>query len=392
MKEYLFQQVEQQEQELVKLSDQICDHPESGLKEHQASRWLCEYLEQNGFSVQKGAGGFETAFRAEYIIGNGNGSNIGLLCEYDALEGVGHGCGHHMQGPGIAGAAVALSRVLDSERPCRIIVYGTPAEETLGAKIPMMKNGCFKELDIALMTHASGSGSSVDNKTLAVSQYDVVFTGRGAHAAISPEKGRSALDAMLLSFQGMEFLREHVPDDIRMHYCIPEAVIPVNVVHDRAVGSYVLRGYSREVLNDVIARFFKIIEGASLMTETTFDIRKGIEFDNGIAVDALMETLMENARLVQAPDIRLPREKAGSTDFGTISHYIPGACMRIACGCEGVRGHSKELAALGKSEDFHKAIIYAAKILAATAWDYLDDKGLQEKIKKEFEAKRRMYE
>ena len=388
MKEKLFCQIQQLSQEMTELADRICDHPEPGLSEFQASGWICQYLERYGFKTEKGAGGFETAFRAEYTIGDGNGPGIGLLCEYDALEGIGHGCGHHIQGPGIAGAAVALSRTLDGRLPCRIIVYGTPAEETLGAKIPMMKNGCFRDLDLALMIHASGSGSSVDNKTLAMSQFDVVFTGIGAHAAISPEKGRSALDAMLLSFHGMEILREHVPDDIRMHYCIPEAVRPVNVVHDRAVGSYALRGYSREVLNGVIGRFYKIIEGAALMTETEFDIQKVNEFDNGIAVPSLQDLLMKNAYLIQAPDIRPPREKAGSTDFGSVSHYIPGACMRIACGCEGIRGHSKELAALGKLEDFHKGMTDAAKILAASVWDYLNDKELQEKIKFEFEEKK----
>lgn len=388
MKEKLLIQIEQQKEKLIELADRICDTPEIGLQEYQACGWLCDYLEAYGFTVVKGVGGFETAFRAEYIAGDGNGPKIGLLCEYDALEEIGHGCGHHIQGPGIVGAAVALSKVFDEQRPCRIIVYGTPAEETIGAKIPMLKNGCFKELDIALMMHASGSGTSVDNKTLAMSQFDVVYTGIGAHAAISPEKGRSAMDAMLLSFQGVEFMREHVPDDTRIHYCIPEAVRPVNVIHSRAVGSYALRGYSRKILDGVIGRFQKIVQGASLMTETEYEITLKNEFDNGIPVDCLRETMMNNAKLVGAPDITLPREKAGSTDFGTVSHCIPGACIRVASGCQGVRGHSRELASLGKTVAFHEAVILGAKILAATSCDILCESMLLKEIRDEFDLKK----
>ena len=126
------------------------------------------------------------------------------------------------------------------------------------------------------------------------------------------------------------------------------------------------------------------------MTETTYEIIKGTEFDNGIRVETLTDVIMKNARLVHAPDIRRPREKVGSTDFGTVTHCIPGACIRVACGCEGVRGHSRELAAMGKTEEFHSALIYAAKILAATAWDFLADEEIRRQIKEEFEEKKNL--
>lgn len=386
MKAQLFSQIDNEKSELWQMSDAICDNPEIGLHEYKASELLKNYLQRNGFAVTSGVGGFETAFRAEYTVGSG-GPNVGLLCEYDALEGIGHGCGHHMQGPAVVGAAAALKKVLsDGKAPCSIIVYGTPAEETLGAKTPMMQAGCFKELDLALMTHGS-NGTSVDNKTMAASHFNVEFYGKSSHAAISPEKGRSALDAMLLSFNGIEFLREHVLDDVRMHYCIPEAIKPVNAVHDHARGEYALRSYSREVLDGVIERFFNIIKGAALMTGTTYKIIPGMRADNGLAVDALRDLLMDNARLVDAPNICAPRTKTGSTDFGTVTHYIPGACIRVDCGCAHVAGHSKELAAMGKSEQFHEAIVYSAKIIAATVWDYVTNSELRTKIADEFKAK-----
>ena len=387
LKRELLDRIEQQKDRLFALSDQICDHPELGLQEYQASGWLEQYLREAGYFVESGVGGFETAFRAEYRIGNGSGPKIGLLCEYDALEGVGHGCGHHMQGPSIVGAAKALAETLTADTPCVLVVYGTPAEETLGAKIPMYKNGCFRELDLALMTHASGSGTSVDNRTLAMSQYDVTFHGKKAHAAISPDAGRSAMDAMLLSFSGLEFLREHIPDDIRIHYCIPEAIRPVNIVHDRAVASYALRGYDRNILNRVIDRFKKVVKGASIMTETTYDMELKNAFDNGIAVDVLKDGLMETAAQLGAPNIQPSRKKTGSTDFGTLSHYVPGACIRVDCDCRGVAGHSQELAALGKSAGFHNGILYAARILAVFVCSYVHHPELQKQIREEFAAK-----
>lgn len=388
MKQRLFDCVDAQRKTLLEISDQICDNPELGQQEHLVCGWLAGYLRDRGFEVETNVGGFPTAFRAEYGISPEEKSApvIGLLCEYDALEGIGHGCGHHMQGPAIVGAAVALKNCLDASTPCRIVVYGTPAEETLGAKVNMLQNGCFRELDIALMTHASGNGTSVDNKTLAMSQFDVVFHGLSSHAAVAPERGRSAMDAMLLSFQGIEFLREHIPDHIRIHYCIPEAIRPVNAVPARAVGSYALRGFRRSELDEVIGRFEKIIEGAALMTDTTYEFLPGSRFDNAIGIDTLRDVLIQNAELVQAPKICGPREKTGSTDFGTVLHRIPGACIRIDCGCPEARGHSKELAALGKSENFHRAVLYAAKILAATAWDYISDRELRSAIKREFES------
>ena len=143
---------------------------------------------------------------------------IGILCEYDALEGLGHGCGHHMQGPSCLGAAVALKECA-GEEPFTLVVYGTPAEETLGSKCDMIKNGCFHELDAAFMMHGSPT-TCTDVKCLADQSFRVTFHGKRAHAALAPEQGRSAFDALLVAFNGIEFLREHVPDDVRMHYTV----------------------------------------------------------------------------------------------------------------------------------------------------------------------------
>ena len=210
-KKDLFAAVDKQKNDLLRMGDYICDNPEIGLKEYKASALLSEYLRQNGYETQLGVGGLDTAFRAEWKNGGG-GPSIGLLCEYDALDGIGHGCGHHLQGPAIVGAAVALKNNLPRSMPCRIVVYGTPAEETEGGKIIMLENGCFKDIDLAMMTHASSGGTGVDLRTMALSTFSVEYKGQSSHAAIRPECGRSALDALILAFNAIEFMREHVAD------------------------------------------------------------------------------------------------------------------------------------------------------------------------------------
>ena len=217
MKDAIFKSVEAQRQALTSMADDIFDHPELGFQEFHAEKVITDYLAEAGFAVEHGVGGVETAFRAEFNNGQG-GPKIGLLCEYDALEGIGHACGHHMQGPAIIGAAKALKDCA-GDTPYSVIVYGTPAEETAHGKLRMLENGCFKDIDVALMMHGSPT-TTVDVKSLAMSSFTVTFHGKKAHAALKPEDGRSALDALLVAFQGVEFLREHVPEDTRMHYTL----------------------------------------------------------------------------------------------------------------------------------------------------------------------------
>ena len=235
MKEHLFQAVEAQRTTLTAMADSIFDDPELGFQEFHAQKKLTDYLTQSGFQVETGTGGVETAFRAEFRNGQG-GPRIGLLCEYDALEGLGHACGHHMQGPAIVGAAKALKDCA-GDRPFSVVVYGTPAEETAHGKLRMLEKGCFQDIDVALMMHGSPT-TTVDVKSMAMSKFTVTFHGKKSHAALKPEAGRSALDALLLAFQAVEFLREHVPEDTRMHYTIAQAPGPVNVVPDTAVGVF----------------------------------------------------------------------------------------------------------------------------------------------------------
>ncbi len=385
MKDQLFQAVEAQRQTLVALADHIFDHPETGFQEYDAQKNLTGFLTDSGFAVELGTGGVETAFRAVFRNGEG-GPRIGLLCEYDALEGIGHACGHHLQGPAIVGAARALQVCAGSE-PFSVVVYGTPAEETAHGKLRMLEQGCFRDIDVALMMHGSPT-TTVDVKSMAMSSFTVTFHGRKAHAALKPEDGRSALDALLVAFQGVEFLREHVPEDTRMHYTITQSPGPANVVPDTAIGKFALRSYSRLALDGVVQRFRKIIEGAALIADVTYEIQEGDRLANRIPVLRLNRLLMDNAQLVHAPRLSPPREKTGSSDFSNIMHEMPGSCIRVAMVPPGTSSHSAEFLQAGKGEEAHEAVMIAAKVLAGTSWDLIHRPALLEEIQAEFAANR----
>lgn len=366
------------------MSDKIFDLAEISGEEYKTSEMLCKYLEKEGFAVERGTG-LETAFRASYKNGEG-GPVLGILVEYDALEKIGHACGHHLQGPTGIGAAVAVKECI-KDYPYELVIYGTPAEETLGGKIVMLDKGYMKELDLAFMSHGSPS-TSVDEKCMALENFVVTFHGVKSHAAISPEEGRSALDAALLSFHAIEMLREHVKDDTRMHYTIRNAGGPPNVVPDITVAEYTLRSYSTKYLNEVVERFYNILKGAALMTDTTYEIQRDLPFKSKIVCHKVNNLLMANAEYEHAPAIAPPRKKTGSTDFGNVLYEVPGSCIRIAFTDEDAQPHSESYLKAGKSEAAHDAIGYAARIIADSICDVLVDPELLKQIKEEFKTAR----
>ena len=383
LKEVMFRDIDRIRNEMTAMADDIFDHPEIGLEEFHAQKVLTDWLEKEGFVVERGVAGVETAFKAVYRHGEG-GPNIGLLCEYDALPGIGHACGHHMQGPSILAAAKALKDA-EIREPYVITVYGTPAEESVSGKIRMIQNGCtFEELDVALMMHG-GPATQVDVKSLANSKYKVIFHGVSAHAAIKPEKGRSALDALILAFQGIEFLREHVNSDVKIHYTVVNCGgTPANVVPAYAEASVYVRSYNRAYLDTVCRRFEKVLKGAAMMTETEVEIIEEKKVDNKIPVLTLNDLVMKQAEEIHAPQIAPAREKTGSTDFGNVMRRVPGTCARIAFVAPGAAAHSQEYIEAGKTEAAHDAVIYGAKILAGTALELIEDPELLKQAKEEF--------
>ena len=391
IKDDLFAYIDSISDRLTAMSDAIFDRPETAFEETFAAGLLTDFLAERGFDVQLGLGSLGTAFRASFEIGEG-GPVIGLLCEYDALVGMGHGCAHQMQGPAILGAADALRACAERAGgpASRIVVYGTPGEEGGGGKVTMLREGFLRDIDVALMMHG-GPATQTDVKSMALQSFEVEFHGRSTHAALKPEEGRSALDALLLAIQGLEFMREHVRDDTRMHYTIKDAGGPANVVPARAVGSFVLRSYSSVYLDELCVRFADIAKGAALMTGTTGEVRSVQRLESKVPVPLLNEILMRNADLVDAPNRKPAREKTGSTDFGNVMYVLPGAVIRLAFVPDGTSSHSQEFLDAGKSEAGHAAVIYAAKILAGASFDLIENPGLVNEAKREFdEAKKKL--
>lgn len=381
MKKELDAYIEQYRQELWSMGDRIFDWSEVGFQEVNSSALLEDYLEHSGFLVERGVAGLPTAFKATYRNGSG-GPNIGLLCEYDALKSMGHGCGHHLQGPAIVGAAKAVKDLLDT-KPYSLTVFGTPGEETTGGKVPMTQQGCFDELDVAIMVHA-GSATQTDVKSMALTSADVVFHGKTAHAAITPELGRSALDGLLLTFNGVEFLREHLREDTRIHYTMSAATGPVNAVPAEAAAQFDLRSYNSLYLDEVIRRFENVVKGAALMTDTTYEISYQNRFESKVPCYGLNRLLMENAERVDAPNRKPDREKTGSTDFGNVVFKIPGACVRVAFVEDGTPSHSQGFLDHGKTQEGHDMITYAAKIVAMTCLDLIENPAFVQEIKEDF--------
>ncbi len=382
MKKRIAETIDRMGSELVEMSDYIFDNPEVGNSEYKASELLCAALEKNGFAVERSIGGLETAFRATYENGTG-GASIGLLVEYDALAKQGHACGHHMQGPTGYGAAVAIKQLL-RDKPYKIVVYGTPAEETTSGKLAMLANGCFRDIDVAIMTHAN-PGTAVDVKSMAAIKYTVTFRGKAAHAAMRPEQGRSALDGLLLAFQGVEFLREHVPEDTRMHYTVLDAGGPANSVPAQAVGSFYVRSYNTIKLQGVAERFEKVLQGAAMMSETTVEIHRDKELKGKIPCYVLNDLAMANAKEFGMSNLQPPREKTGSTDFGAVMFEIPGTCLRVDFVPIGTSSHSQEYLEAGKGAIAARAVCDGAKAVAGMCFDIITQEGLLESIRSDFE-------
>ncbi len=379
--EKLTSRIDGMREEISRMCDEIFTHPEIGRQEFFAQKLLCDFLISHGFAVEQGVGGIPTSFRTVWEQGSG-GPSVGLLCEYDALKGFGHGCGHHMQGPAILAAAVAVKE-LWGDAPLKLVVYGTPDEELGEGKVTMIQNGCFEDIDFALMTHVAPD-TTVDIKSLAMNTTRVRFHGKAAHAAIKPEDGRSAVDALMLAIHGFELLREHVRSDVRLHYVIDKAGETANVVPDFAEARFVVRSYSGEYVDRVWKRMEKIMQGAALMTETTAEVEILSGCQDKIPVMCLNETMMGYAKELNAPQIIPYREQTGSTDFGNVLHRIPGAQIRVAFVPRGTSSHSQAYLDAGMSQALYDAAVLAAKILALTTWDLGADAALRENIQRQF--------
>lgn len=373
--------------ELTHLSDTIFDNPELGDQEYESMKLLTDYLTKHQFKVEKGIVNRDTAFKATYSSGK-PGPSIAYLAEYDALPGVGHGCGHNLIGTMSVGAGVVLSKVLD-EIGGTVHVFGTPAEETNGAKVPMSEQGVFERVDAAMILHPSGV-SQESGESLAMDALQFEYTGKTAHAAASPEQGINALDAVLQLFSGINALREHVTSDVRIHGVIPEGGEAANVVPDKAVAQFYVRASNRTYLNEVVEKVKRIAEGAALMTGASLEISNyELSYDNMITNKVLSDLFTANLKETSRLPVYKPKEDYGSIDMGNVSQVVPAIHPYIGLNKEELIAHTKEFADQTITEDGHRALYEGALSLAKTGYDLLTEKEAVQAMKAEFEKARK---
>jgi amidohydrolase len=382
MKELLKNNLETIQNRLWEINDILYHHPELGDQEYESMNLLVELLEQHQFSVEKGIVGRPTAFKAVYDSKKA-GPTIAYLSEYDALPGVGHGCGHNMIGTMSAGAGVLLSKVVD-EIGGRVIVLGTPAEETNGAKVPMAEQGIFDDIDAAMIVHP-GDVSYESGDSLAMDAIQFDFRGRTSHAAASPEKGINALDAVIQLFNGINALRQHVTSDVRIHGIIKEGGVAANIVPDKAVAQFYIRAKDRHYLNDLVQKVINIAKGASSMTGAEVHIENyELSYDNMVTNQTLSQLFTSNLLTTGVKQVEKAKDSYGSIDMGNVSHVVPAIHPYIGLDSPGLVAHTREFADLTITDNSHKILSRGALALALTGYDLITNKDVFEKMKNEF--------
>ncbi len=388
MKDEIFRHIEQNAGALFAVADAIFDKPEMCYKEAFASALLAEQLENMGYAVERGCHGVETAFKAVYENGGG-GPSIGLLCEYDALPN-GHACGHHLQGPIMIAAAEAIRHNL-KDTPYKLVIYGTPAEEGGQGKLKMQQNGAFCDIDVSLMTHAAPN-TTVDIKSLSGSKWSAKFTGVAAHESLTPELARSGMDAMLVAFYGLEFMRGHVREDVKISYSVKDCKGTQNNKSPVDAECIVeIRTYHDEDLPGLDERICAVLEGAALMSGTKVAYEKLSTIRGKLPSYSLNKIIMDNAALIGSPQLLAFRERTGSTDYGFVSHQLPSAVSRFALVPEGSTSHSQIFVDYGKTDRAHDCIINAAKIIAASVYDLVTEPETLRGVTDEFAERKADY-
>jgi aminobenzoyl-glutamate utilization protein B len=432
-KQLVIRSVESHEAELVKVSDEIWSYAETALKEHKSSKALADVAEKNGFRVTRGVAQMPTAFIAEFGSGK---PVIGILGEFDALPGIsqkntstkeplqpgaaGHGCGHNLFGAGSLGAAIAIKEQIETGKlKGTIRFYGTPAEEAIGGKVYMVRDGLFSDVDVCLDWHPDQEIAANTQSSQALVDFVVEFKGKAAHAAADPWNGRSALDGVELFLDGVNMLREHVKPSVRMHYVIQSAGDVPNVVPEYAKVWMWVRDSKREGVETVFARVKDIAKGAALMAgvETNITVQAG-DYEllvNTKGAEALQKNLellgpiryseseIEFAKNIQRVSgveekglngnvnaIKQTKEnpEGGSTDVGDVSWVVPEITLFATTAPANTAWHAWPVVACGGMSIGHKGMLYAAKSLALTAFDLFTNENLRKEIRLEFEKRR----
>jgi aminobenzoyl-glutamate utilization protein B len=431
-KEAVVASIDLHRSELTGLSDQIWHYAETALRETRSSKTLADFAEAQGFRVERGVAGMPTAFIASYGEGQ---PVIGILGEFDALPGIsqkaepakealepgaaGHGCGHNLFGVASLGAATTIKELIQAGKLHGTIrFYGTPAEESVGGKLYMIREGLFKDVDTVLAWHPSSEVRADTRSSQAMVDFVATFRGKAAHAAFDPWNGRSALDALELFTHGVNLMREHVKPSVRMHYVIKDGGDVPNVVPEHAQVWCWLRDSQHESVDDLLARVRKIAEGAALAAGVEGEVhvqsgdyemlvnRAGArviqgnldwlgpvpfsEKDQEFAKRLQKSAGVEEKGLdgsVQPLDENPGPPEGGSTDVADVSWNVPTLHLSVTTAPANTAWHAWPVVACAGTTVGHEGMVYASKALAATAVDLFENANQREVIRKEFEEK-----
>lgn len=367
----------------------IHDKPEVSNYEFFASETLSDQLKSIGFTIELPAAGHRTGFAATYKSGK-PGPTVAFLAEYDALAGLGHGCGHNIFGATSALAGAALKSIVD-ELGGEVRVYGTPGEEggeEGSAKASFANKGYFDDVDFALCVHpGTKTGNGLSARNYACAPVDIEFHGRSAHAAGCPQDGLNALDAQILVYNAIGILRQQLTDKIRIHGVIVEGGQAPNVIPDYTKSKYFIRAVDRETLDDLYKKVEKIVEGSALSTGTKGHMQL---FQNRVdnmvltpKLDAIYENNLKSLGLGVDHLSNPYKVMPGSSDVGNVSHVVPTIQPFISITDTDIAGHSIEMVEASASPKALKAIVIGAKALALTALDLFEDPDLLEQVKKD---------
>lgn len=377
--------VDQHADRFVSVSRKIWSNPELGFEEFKAQQLLTGPLAEAGFAIETGLAGMPTAFRATWT-GKADGPSIAVLCEYDALKGIGHACGHNLIGTGGMLAGWALRQAWP-ELPGRIQVIGTPAEEDGGGKVIMVDKGVFAGVDAAIMFHPTSGANMVHRGGLACQDVTITFHGKPAHAAAAPWNGLNALDAIIQTFVNVGLLRQQLKPDARIHGIITKGGDATNVIPELTECQFLVRATEAPYMREIMEKVLNCARAGALATGTDMSYTEGLLFENRINNMTMARTFQRHLEFlglnVEEPD---PKGGVGSSDVGNVSRVCPAIHPYVSIAPKGVAGHTAAFREAAGSPVGFAAMINAAKAMAMTAADLLGEDGLLAQAKTEFEA------
>jgi amidohydrolase len=363
--------------DLVRLSREIHADPELAYQERRAAARIAALLERHGHEVQMGIGGLETAFRAR--VGP-PGPTVALLAEYDALAGVGHGCGHNLIAMTNVGAF--LHATADRDLGMAIELIGTPAEEDGGGKIDLLGAGVFDEVAFALSTHPAAQGSwGVSGTGLGIVGKRVIYRGAASHAGSSPERGRNALNGVIRLFIGIDGWRQHLPQDSRVHGIITHGGDAVNVIPARAEAKFGLRAKDLVTLEQMVATFTDVAHGAALETGTTVEITEYLPLYAPVAANTRLGDVVADELRRRGVDPERGVMVTASTDLGNVSQKVPTDWIRFPVTERPIPGHSDEMREASASDLAHRNALLVVEALGAAARRVASDASLRSAIR-----------